>query len=93
MAIDMEQRVYDLLERKPGEDIPYVRGTNYRIRAETLYTSFHANREIYKTLADLAKDAHLPVSEVRQAIKWCEENQSLLALVLAQERKEAGVKD
>lgn len=82
---------YTELEFRKNEEIPYLKGT--RIRADYLYVDFNANRNIYRTVEDLAKDSHLPMKGVRQAVEWCALNRDLVTLVLARERKEAGVRD
>ncbi|HZX11846.1 MAG TPA: hypothetical protein VFE88_00095 [Candidatus Nanoarchaeia archaeon] len=87
--MQMPNRDYDRLEFHEGKEIPYLKGT--RIRVEVMYCSDY-NVE-GRTIKEIAKDRDLPVKDVIQAIEWCTENDGLVTRVLAQERKEAGVKD
>ena len=72
-----------------GSEIPYLMSAN--VRADHIYCLDY-NVE-GRDINHIAKSRDLPIEEIRQSIEWCTENDDLVARVLAQERKEAGVKD
>ncbi len=87
--MQMPQKKYGQLEFKEGVEIPYLMSAN--VRADHIYCLDY-NVE-GRDINHIAKSRDLPIEEIRQSIEWCTENDDLVARVLAQERKEAGVKD
>lgn len=72
---------------KPNDEIPYVDGHN--VRADTIARH---KKWGFDTAEGIAKDMHLPVGGVEQALAWCEEHKDLVARVDTEERRRLGIK-
>lgn len=88
MAVSKAPPKYDLLEYKK-DGIPYITGT--RIRVDNIYIMDYKTWKV--SPENIAKNRTLPERAVRQAIAWCKENEDLVSIVLAEERRRAGLKD
>ncbi len=82
-------RTYDMLELQRGEEIPYIKGRE--IRVDNIYClDYKANKQ---DIQSIAKSRSLSLKTIRQAIEWCTLNDNLITIVLAEERREAGIRD
>lgn len=84
--VDVGRR-YDKLEFRPGIDIPYLGGTNFRIRADIIYClDYKVERHDAERIA---RNRDLPVDVVAQAIEWGIKNDDLISMVLARENAQS----
>lgn len=81
---------YPMLVSRPekaDDEIPYING--YNVRADCVLSR---KKWGFRNVEDMAKDMHLPVEGVRQALSWCEEHRDLVARIDAEERRRLGIK-
>ena len=80
---------YPLLEYRSNKDnIPYIKGTNYRV--DQIYILPHKAWKLEPK--QIAREKNLPLETIVEAIRWCDENAEILNEVLEKEAKVDGVK-